>query len=123
MQAAAERFGNSAELSHELESALPASERRGYIFERIFGWRAPESACCVYMLRQATLSFAIMFTMCLLIAIGILSLAPAGQNGWQLVRTALAVVLITPLCSSCWAFCITSCEMHSTAQFGRRNRK
>jgi len=96
MQAAAERFGDPAELSRELESALPASERRGYIFERIFGWRAPESAAR-YMLRQATLSFAIMFALCSLIAIGTLSLAPVGQNGWQLVRAVLAVVLVTPV--------------------------
>ena len=96
MQAAADRFGDPAELSRELESALPASERRGSIFERIFGWRAPESAAR-YMLRQATLSFAIMSALCLPIAIGTLSLVPGGQNRWQLARTIMAVVLITPL--------------------------
>jgi hypothetical protein len=96
MQAAAERFGEPAELSRELESALPASQRRGYFFERIFGWRAPESAAR-YMLRQAALSFAIMSAPCLLIAIGTLSLVPGGQERWQLTRTALAVVLVTPV--------------------------
>jgi hypothetical protein len=96
MRAAAERFGDPAELLRELESALPASQRRAYLFERIFGWRAPESAAR-YMLRQATLSFAIMLALCSLTAIATLSLAPAGQNSWQLVRTALAVVLITPV--------------------------
>ena len=48
------------------------------------------------MLRQAALSFAIMLALCLLIAIEILSLVPGGQDRWRLVRTALAVVLITP---------------------------
>lgn len=96
MQAAAERFGNPAELSRELESALPASERCGYFFERIFGWRAPESAAR-YMLRQATLSFALIWALCLLIAIGTLSLAPGGRDKWQLDRTALGVLLITPV--------------------------
>jgi ATP-dependent Clp protease ATP-binding subunit ClpC len=95
IEAAAGRFGKPAELSRELESALPPSERRGHLFERIFGWRAPESAAR-YMLRQAALSFAIMLVLCLLIAIEILSLVPGGQDRWRLVRTALAVVLITP---------------------------
>jgi hypothetical protein len=96
MQAAVERFGDPAKLSRELESALPASQRHGYIFERIFGWRAPESAAR-YMLRQATLSFAIMFALCLLIVIGTLCFAPGGQSSWHLIWTALTVVLITPL--------------------------
>src|SRR6476661_4175006 len=95
MQAAARRFGDPVELSRELENALPAAQLQGYRFERIFGWRAPESAAH-YMLRKAALSFAIMLALCLLIAIEILSLVPGGQDRWRLVRTALAVVLITP---------------------------
>lgn len=58
IETAAARFGDPAELSHELQASLPAAQRRGYFFERLFGWRAPETALR-YVTRQAVLSFFI----------------------------------------------------------------
>jgi ATP-dependent Clp protease ATP-binding subunit ClpA len=43
LQAATERFGIPANLTHEIEASLPASERFNYFVERRLGWRAPES--------------------------------------------------------------------------------
>ena len=42
IDAAARRFGDPAELSRELEAALPFHERISHFVERWFAWRAPE---------------------------------------------------------------------------------
>jgi hypothetical protein len=54
VQAAAERFGDPAELASELQSAVPWNERVTWAVERWLGWRAPESASR-YLFRVAAI--------------------------------------------------------------------
>jgi hypothetical protein len=96
MQAAANRFGDSTELSREFQAGLPVSERRAYFVERLFGWRAPESAFR-YMRRLALLSSAILAIACSVIAAGTVLLVGWNGSGWQFLRGTMAFLLITPV--------------------------
>jgi hypothetical protein len=95
MQAAANRFGDPTELSREFQATLPVSERRAYFVERLFGWRAPESAFR-YMRRQALLSLSILAIACSVIAAGTLLVVGWNGSGWQFLRGTIAFLLITP---------------------------
>jgi hypothetical protein len=59
LEAAADRFGDPAELSHELQNSLPAHERVNYFIERLVGYRAPESAPH-FSFRMATHTFIVL---------------------------------------------------------------
>ncbi len=96
MKESARRFGDPAELSRELDGALPVSERRAYFFERWFGWRAPESAA-KYMLRQALQSFCILAAVCVVIAGATLWLAGFQGNIGVALRGPAAFLVLTPL--------------------------
>jgi hypothetical protein len=62
---ARQRFGDPTDLARQLQDALPSVERFAYRMERIFGWRAPESAAR-YVLRQSMLSFLVVACVCAL---------------------------------------------------------
>ena len=96
MKESARRFGDPAELSRELDSALPVSERRAYFFERWLGWRAPESAA-KYMLRQALQSFCILAAVCVVIAGATLWFAGFQGNIGVALRGPAAFLVLTPL--------------------------
>jgi ATP-dependent Clp protease ATP-binding subunit ClpC len=95
LSAAAMRFGGSAELASELESALPYYERLSSFFERWVLYRAPESAAR-YAMRLAGYTLAVLVT--------ILSLVFGGvflRYGWiDDLRTLLgvfgAIIGLTP---------------------------
>jgi Clp amino terminal domain, pathogenicity island component len=96
MQAAVNRFGDPAELACELESALPATQRRGYFIERLFGWRAPESAAR-YMLRQSIFSFVALTIVGVVVAVA--SVIAGGMRGpmWHAVRSPTAFLVLVPI--------------------------
>jgi ATP-dependent Clp protease ATP-binding subunit ClpC len=95
MQAAAKRFGDPAEISREFQAALPNSERRAHLVERLFGWRAPESAFR-YMRRQALVSLAMLAIVCSIFAAGTVIVAGWKGSGWPYLRRMIAFLLITP---------------------------
>jgi ATP-dependent Clp protease ATP-binding subunit ClpC len=95
LEQAARRFGEPAELTCELASALPAYERFSAFIERWVQYRAPESAAR-YSLRLATNTFWLLA--------GILSLVSFGVflgYGWidavqTMVGVFAAILLLTP---------------------------
>ncbi|MGE3244662.1 MAG: Clp protease N-terminal domain-containing protein, partial [Pirellulales bacterium] len=96
MSAATERFGNPAELTAELESALPRSARREFYSEKWFGWRRGDSAAR-YLARSAAIVFVV-----LAVSLGLGGAAILWSNGWDssawiAIRPMLALVIITPL--------------------------
>jgi ATP-dependent Clp protease ATP-binding subunit ClpC len=95
MQAAAKRFGDPTELSREFQADLTVSEKRAFFVERIFGWRASESAAR-YMRRQALLSLAMLAIACSVIAAGTVIVAGWKGSGWQFFRGTVAFSVITP---------------------------
>jgi hypothetical protein len=74
---ASRRFGDPAQLARELESSLPAAERRTYFFEYWFCWRPPESVFRM-MLRASIL------TCCLTLALACVPLLVLiAVRGWK----------------------------------------
>jgi hypothetical protein len=96
LQQAAERFGSPAALARELDAALPRYERRKYYLERLFGWRAPETAAR-WIARSA--SYFGLF-LALLLAIGLTAAAAVGGGfhvfEWRDLRGAIAYVALFP---------------------------
>jgi hypothetical protein len=78
MQAAAERFGDPAELTCELNASLPLGERVGYYINRNLAWRPQESAVH-YMFRFATglTAFMAVFFCCIVLVFVFL------KEGWS----------------------------------------
>jgi hypothetical protein len=76
LAAAAERFGDPADLTRELQAAVPAGERAEYYFEQWFGWRATESSAR-YMARLAG-----RLAMVNLVLSGLIVAAVTAVNGW-----------------------------------------
>jgi hypothetical protein len=81
---AAQRFGDPSELSRELQTSLPASEKIAWLFEYWLAWRPGESVVRM-MSRTSLLSFVII----LLIA---LMLTPNLRD----VLRSMSVVLLVP---------------------------
>ena len=96
LDAAAKRFGDPRELAGELSSALPWMERVGFITERWFGWRAPESVAR-YLFRQARLSFAAIAIVVAIVATVIGLQGGWDQSTWQAIRPAAALLVFVPL--------------------------
>jgi hypothetical protein len=96
LSAAAERFGHPAALAREFDAALPRYERRNYYSERLFGWRAPETAAKWV----ARLSWYLFLFLALLFAIGLTAAAAVGGGfhvfEWRDLRGAIAYVALFP---------------------------
>src|SRR4029078_13551690 len=95
LKAAAERFGDPADLAQEFHSSLPAHERVSYIIERVVQYRAPESAAR-YSFRMARLTLVALFAICVVTTVGIFL-----HFGWTpevktLSRVLAAIVFATP---------------------------
>jgi hypothetical protein len=95
LAAAAERFGNPAELAEQLQAALPFQERINYFAERWFAWWPPESAA-KYALRQAVLSFGILAFVLSLVFAGVLLWYGWFSDVWTLIRVLASIILLTP---------------------------
>jgi hypothetical protein len=117
--AASQRLGDPAELSRELEAALPYYERVSHFSERWFAWRAPESIAR-YAWRQAVLTFYI-----LAIVFPPLAAAVILRYGWipetkTLVRVLTSILLISPPAQ--FVLCVASLKMRNAlwGVFGSR---
>ncbi|HEY2880779.1 MAG TPA: Clp protease N-terminal domain-containing protein [Pirellulales bacterium] len=99
LKKAAERFGDAAELSSELETALPIPERVGYFIERWLGWRAPESAA-KFMLRSSAISFAIL-SLITLVATAAVWISGGKMPDGRTLMPALANLLLMPVAQFC----------------------
>ena len=78
LEASTRRFGDPAELSRELQTAVPIGEKIDWYIEHWLGWRAPESVVHM-MLRTSFVSFV------LIVAItGVPILAGILYQGWDL---------------------------------------
>lgn len=98
---AAERFGDPAELSRELDAALPAYERRTYFEERLFGWRAPESVT-KWMARLSAQVFLLLAVLCI---VGLLpGFLVAGGNflDWKDLRILTAFLVFISTAVAGW---------------------
>jgi hypothetical protein len=95
LESAAERFGEPAELSLDLTASLPTSERRAYLFERWFGWRAPETALR-FVLRQALVSFLIIAAIWCVPLLTLLVTDVDNHQLGNLGRIALAMLFFAP---------------------------
>jgi hypothetical protein len=95
VEAAAERFGDPAELATELDRSVSASERLGYYMERGFAWRAPESGLrYAFRLAMKTLALlAITFCVVAAIVVAVVSWQPAN---WELLRVFAAILATAP---------------------------
>jgi hypothetical protein len=104
VNAAAKRFGNTIELTAELQATVPRREQWEHSLESWFGWHAPETATR-WMSRVAIQLFLIMFGTCLLTA----TLA-FGEFGWSYgvwltVRPIAAAALVMPICAFSYGVC------------------
>jgi ATP-dependent Clp protease ATP-binding subunit ClpC len=93
--AAVERFGEPAELTRELEAALPRSARREYAVERWFGWRPPETAA-YWTLRLALQLFVLLVAICAVGMIAPMLIAPWAYWQWKEMRGIVAFVVALP---------------------------
>ena len=94
LAAASKRFGDPVELSRQLESSLPRSERMTYLIERWFGWRPPESATRM-MLRVSLLTGGIFCGLiALLLGIEFIQRHRIDAAGW---RTMAAMASLMPI--------------------------
>jgi hypothetical protein len=96
LKAATERFGEPTELSLDLTASLSRSERRAYLFERWFGWRAPETAFR-FVLRQALLSFLIIAAIWCIPLLTMLVTDVDNQRLGNFGRIALAMLFFAPM--------------------------
>jgi hypothetical protein len=100
VRAAAERFGDPAELSRELQRSLPWRERIAWIAEWFLGWRAPETLGR-YVTRLAV-------RMALFVAGAIflgLMVAARFSHGWGVewevaLRAAVAAMVLLPIAAA-----------------------
>jgi hypothetical protein len=95
LRVAAERFGEPADLTRELESSLPVAARIDYFSERMLGWRAPESAAR-YLARMAGAVFLLLG-----VVVALLATIVAWNIGWDggarlAIRPLIAVLVLAP---------------------------
>ena len=95
LEAAAQRFGKPADLSAELELALPAHERINHFVERFVGYRAPESAAR-FSLRMAIHTFVLLAVILGLVTIGVFLGFGWIESVQSMARVFAAIVLLTP---------------------------
>jgi hypothetical protein len=95
MEAAAIRFGKPAEITVELESALPRRERINHFVERYFAYRAPESAAH-FSLRMAWHTFVALAAILGLVMLGVFLGYGWIEDVRTLARVFAAIVLLTP---------------------------
>jgi hypothetical protein len=93
LHAATERFGIPAELTHEIETSLPVSERFNYFVERHLGWRAPESTAS-WMLRLSAHLFCMFAATCAITVASVILLSGSSDWTWKVARGAVAFVLL-----------------------------
>ncbi|MEX2317395.1 MAG: Clp protease N-terminal domain-containing protein [Pirellulales bacterium] len=92
---AARRFGDPAQLSRELDRALPAHERRAHYIETWVGWRAPETAT-KWMHRLALQVFLVLTAVCSIgIAAAVLIGGPDLLDGRFIRGVTSFVVLVS----------------------------
>jgi hypothetical protein len=95
LAAAAKRFGDEAELTRELEHALPWHERLSYLTERFVAYRAPESAAR-FSFRMAVHTFLVLFTILSVVAFSVFLSFGWIENVKTLARVMAALVVLTP---------------------------
>lgn len=93
---AAERFGNPAELTAELQSTVPKLEQWEMRLDRIFGWRPPESAMR-WMLRLSTQLLLVMTTACLIATMFVFCEFGWSENVFLVIRPIVALTIALPL--------------------------
>jgi ATP-dependent Clp protease ATP-binding subunit ClpC len=96
MDEAARRFGDPGDLSRDLQASLSINDRIGYAFQRLFGWRAPESVAR-YMLRQALLSLGIIVLAVAVAFVAIVVPTPGGEGNRSGISQLLIALLALPL--------------------------
>ncbi|HEY7088116.1 MAG TPA: Clp protease N-terminal domain-containing protein [Tepidisphaeraceae bacterium] len=96
LKAAAQRFGDPAELSGELNRSLPAYERRAYYFERWLGWLAPESAAR-YLRRLSAVIFVAIGGVCVFGMVAGALITGTFEIGWRDLCGVAAFVLTMSL--------------------------
>jgi hypothetical protein len=92
---AARRFGDPAQLSGELQSALSWRESLSYFIERLVAYRAPESAAH-FSMRMAMHTFVVLTAILATVLLGIYLGFGAIEDVRTLARVFAAIVL-TPL--------------------------
>lgn len=90
---ALQRFGAPVELTRELQDSVSAGERAEFVFERWFGWRAPESAAR-YTLRLAVRIFFVVAALTLIVIAAVVASEGPGVDLWSRVRLAASMGII-----------------------------
>lgn len=96
VKAASERFGSPAELTAELQATVPKHEQWEMGLDRLFGWRAPETALR-WMLRLSTHLLLVMTAACLLVAMLVFREFGWSENIFLVVRPIAAMTIVMPL--------------------------
>ena len=96
MHQAANRFGDPNELTRELQSAQPLSERIRYQFERWIGWRAPESGTR-WMARLAMQVALLLVGVNVLAAVWMVTALGWTASAWIVMRAIMAMSLLLPI--------------------------
>ena len=74
---AVRRFGEPVELTRELQESVSREEVAAFVFERWFGWRAPESAAR-WMLRLAVRIFCVVAVLSLIVVATVVAISGPG---------------------------------------------
>lgn len=90
---AVQRFGDPAELTRELQESVSRAEVIGFVFERWFGWRAPESAAR-YTMRLAVRIFCAVAVLSLIVIATVVAIAGPGIDLLARLRLAASFGII-----------------------------
>jgi hypothetical protein len=95
VNAAADRFGDPAELARELDAAVSSSERLGYYVERWFAWRAPETLAR-YAARLAVQTLVLLTIAFCFVAAVVVACVGWHPANWELLRVFAALLVTAP---------------------------
>lgn len=109
--AAAERFGDPAELTVELQSTVPQHERLVYRFESWFGWHPPETAVS-WMTRVSLQLCALMLLLGVLMATIVMREIGWSYGVWLAVRPLAAAALVLPVSLFSYGVCYYKVRNH-----------
>lgn len=115
--AAAERFGDPAELTVELQSTVPQHERLAYRFESWFGWHPPETAVS-WMTRVSLQLCVLMLLLGVLVATIVMREIGWSYGVWLAVRPLAAAAIVLPISLFSYGVCYYKIRNHFFGVFG-----
>jgi hypothetical protein len=117
VNAAAERFGDSSELTAELQASVPRREQLEYRFESWFGWHPPQTALS-WMTRIAIQLGGFMLVMCAFVAIIAMREFGWSYSLWLTVRPLAAAAIVLPISLFSYGVCYYKIRDHVFGVFG-----